>query len=233
MLSSWTPARRRGVEILDDRGTPEDVRRLAMADVIRANRLFGGTRAAVEGFRAVLPDLPRQALHVDVGTGLADFVAHAQREARRADVTLTTLGMDISEPLLRAARSRVQGSVVSDALRIPLADASVDIITCSQLLHHFVDEDARRVIAELHRIARGWVLVSDLHRSWFAAGGFWIASGLLGFHPVTRADGVTSVLRGFTATELDSLVRDAVGISPRIVRHAFWRLNVAWKKPSP
>ena len=42
------------------------------------------------------------------------------------------------------------------------------------------------------------VIVSDLRRSWLAACGFWLVSWPLGFHPVTRHDGVVSVLRGFT-----------------------------------
>jgi len=225
-----TPARRRGVEILDDPGVSREIRNRAMADIARANVLFGGTRAALMALREVLPRLPRRATLLDVGTGLADIPLRARRDADRANVALTPIGLDISESLLRSARHRLAGAVVGDALRIPLADASVDVVTCSQVLHHFAEDDARRVIAELHRVSRGWVVISDLRRSWLAAGGFWLASGALRFHAATRADGVTSVLRGFTADELSNLVRDSTGVIPQLRHGVFWRLSAVWRK---
>jgi hypothetical protein len=85
-------------------------------------------------------------------------------------------------------------------------------------------------VAELHRVARRWVVIADIRRSWLAAGGFRLASAALGFHPVTRADGVASVLRGFTAAELGTLVHQAVGVRPRVERSPFWRLVATWDK---
>jgi SAM-dependent methyltransferase len=120
--------------------------------------------------------------------------------------------------------------VVGDALRLPVADDSVDVVLCSQLLHHFAEADARRLVAELHRVSFGWVVISDLRRSWLAAGGFWVASVALRFHPVTRHDGVTSVLRGFTARELESLVQETTGAAPEVRHGAFWRISATWSK---
>jgi SAM-dependent methyltransferase len=230
MLPHLTPARRRGVELLDDPATPGEVRERAMMDVMRANALFGGTRAVLSTLARVLPTLPRGAVLLDVGTGLGDIPSQARRAASRAGVTLTTFGLDVPDSLLRSARGRLNGVVAGDARHLPVLDDSVDIVTCSQLLHHFVESDARRVIAELHRVSRGWVVIGDLRRSWFAAGGFWLASTALRFHPVTRGDGVTSVLRGFTARELETLVLEVTGARP-VVRHGvFWRLSATWTK---
>ena len=64
------------------------------------------------------------------------------------------------------------------------------------------------------------------------AAGFWIASTALRFHPVTRHDGVVSVLRGFTTAELRALVRAATGTVPRLRRALFWRLTAIWWKPA-
>jgi ubiquinone/menaquinone biosynthesis C-methylase UbiE len=201
-----------------------------MADIARSNTLFGGTRSAMQALRRVIPRLPREATLLDVGTGLGDIPVLARREAVNAGVALTTIGLDVTELVLHSARGGFDGVVVADALRLPLADESVDVVLCSQLLHHFVEEDARRLVAELHRVSRGWVVISDLRRSWLAAGGFWLASVALRFHPVTRHDGVTSVLRGFTATELEQLVRDTVAIQPTVRHGQFWRISAAWKK---
>ena len=58
--------------------------------------------------------------------------------------------------------------------------------------------------------------------------GFWAASWPLGFHAITRHDGVLSVLRGFTGAELARLVREATGASPTVARRAGWRLTAEW-----
>jgi len=230
MCVRLTPARRRGVEILDDPATPGDVRERAMGDIARANTLFGGTRSAMEALRQVLPELPRRAVLLDVGTGLADIPIRTRDEAMRGGVALTIIGTDLRESLLRAAHAPLDAAAAGDALRLPIADASVDVALCSQLLHHFAEVDARRLIGELHRVSKGWVVVSDLRRSWVAAAGFWLASVALRFQPVTRHDGVISVLRGFTARELGALVREATGETPTVRHGAFWRISATWKK---
>ena len=80
----------------------------------------------------------------------------------------------------------------------------------------------------MNRVARRAVVVSDLRRSWLAAGGFWLASRALRFHPVTRHDGVLSVLRGFTVPELGALVRASVGRTAAVRRRLGWRVVAAW-----
>jgi SAM-dependent methyltransferase len=230
MRSRLAPARRRGVEILDDPRTPNDVRERASADIARSNALFGGTRSVLGALRPVLSQLPRHAVLLDVGTGLGDIPARAERVARRAGVKLETFGVDFAEALARRARACVSGAAVASALTLPFADSSADIVVCSQLLHHFEERQATALIGELNRVARGWVIVSDLRRSWLAAAGFWLASVVFGFHRVTRHDGVTSVLRGFTADELRSLISTTVGTKPQVNHSLFWRLNAAWKK---
>jgi 2-polyprenyl-3-methyl-5-hydroxy-6-metoxy-1,4-benzoquinol methylase len=112
---------------------------------------------------------------------------------------------------------------------LPLADRSVDVVTCSQLLHHFEDAEIPVILRELDRVAREWVVISDLRRSWLAACGFWLVSWPLGFHRVTRHDGTLSVLRGFTADELARHVLGATGRRADIRRHLGFRLTAAWR----
>ncbi len=229
-----TPARRRGVEILDDPATPDSIRLRAMADVARSNALFGGTASVIRAIRGAVPQLPRAAVLLDVGTGLAEVPERVRHELRRAGISSIAIGVDLSAPLARSARRRLEGAAVGDARCLPVRGAAADVVTCSQLLHHFETAAARDVIAELHRASRGWVVISDLRRSWIAASAFWMASILLRFDAVTRRDGVTSVLRGFTMPELEHLVRDVTGVRPAMQRGAFWRVSATWRvQPAP
>lgn len=229
MRSRWlTPPRRRGIELLDLPETTDAVRAAAMRDVERSNALFGGTRSVVRAVRRLAATVPRGAIVLDVATGTGDIAAAVRRIAPH----WTVVGLDRSLALSARARGRLDGAVAGDALRLPVADRSVDVVTCSQALHHFFDDDARRLVAELHRVARGYVVVSDIRRSRLAAAGFFLASLALRFHPVTRRDGVTSVFRGFTADELRALIREVTGVTPEVRRGIFWRLTATWAPQS-
>jgi SAM-dependent methyltransferase len=227
-----TPARRRGVEIIDDPNIDPWLVTRSLADVARANTLFGGRRAVLRELEPLLGAVGSSATLLDVGTGLGDIPFHARRLARRRGVALATIGVELSEPLAAASLARTGASICADAFRLPLADASVDVVTCSQVLHHFAEPEAGALVRELTRVARGHVIVSDLRRSYLAAGGFWAASFPLGFHPVSRHDGVLSVFRGFTAPELRRLVRDACGREPAVRHRLGWRVTAVWS-PAP
>lgn len=227
--SKLTPGRRRGVEKLDVPGVPATVVRQSLADVARANALFGGTRAVLAELRPLLAAAEGRALTLlDVGTGAADIGVAARNLARRHGVGLSVIGVDVSLRLATQAARRLDSALAADALALPFADRSVDIVVCSQLLHHFTEREIHSVLRELNRVARVRVVISDLRRSWIAAAGIWLASFPLRFHPVSRHDGVLSVLRGFTPVELSMHVFRATGTSPFVVRRVGWRLTAAW-----
>jgi SAM-dependent methyltransferase len=224
------PKRRRGSEILDDPATEPAVRERSLRDVRRSNLLLGGLQAALAEVARLLPTLGARGTLLDVGTGLADIPVAARERARKQGIALVVLGVDGAESLARFAARTLDGSACADARDLPFADSSVDLVTCSQLLHHFADAEIPHVLRELDRVARGHVIVSDLRRSWLAACGFWLVSWPLGFSRVTRHDGVLSVLRGFTAAELSRHVQLATGRRATIRRHIGWRLTASWEK---
>ncbi len=226
-----TPARRRGVELLDNPNVDPAVRERSIDDVTRSNRWLGGLRAASAALGDVFRTLPRGTTRLtllDVGTGLADIPRRARAVAAKSDIELTTIGIDEARSLLVAAVPSLSAAVCANGLVLPFRDDTIDIVTCSQVLHHFENADAVRLIAEMNRVARVAVIVSDLRRSWLAVAGFWAVSFPLRFHPVTRHDGIVSVLRGFTAAELTRLVESATGATPTVSHRLGYRLTARW-----
>ncbi len=222
------PPRRRGAEILDQPGIDPELASRSLRDVATANSLFGGTHAVLAELAAVWGTLPHHATLLDVGTGTGDIPARARARGAQCGVTLETIGLERNLPLASVSR-RVTGlAVCADARRLPFADHSIDVVVCSQVLHHFFDGDAQRVLSELDRVARQRVIVSDLHRSRFAALGIWLASFVLAFHPVSRHDGVVSVMRGFRASELRGLIETTVGAQPTVRYRVGYRVTASW-----
>lgn len=231
-MGLFVPIRRRDREILDDAGVDAATRLRSLADVARSNRLFGGQRAAIAAVENTIESDTRWLSLLDVGTGLADIPGEVARRAARRGVRISAIGLDASADLLGEARRTLSHVVCGSARALPFRDGSIDIVLCSQLLHHFGDDDVVAVIAELDRVARTRVIIADLRRSWIAAAGFWLASFPLRFHRVTRHDGVVSVFRGFTAAELRRAVIGAVAQQPTVEHRIGFRLTASWSPRS-
>lgn len=84
---------------------------------------------------------------VDLACGTGDLCADLRRAGLRP------VGVDISEGMLRVARTRIGGALVlGDGLRLPLASASVDGVTCGFALRNFAALPP--MFAELARVTR-------------------------------------------------------------------------------
>jgi len=228
MRSLLTPPRSDRSELLDAPDVDPDVVTRSLRDVARSNTLFGGRSAAIEEFRAVLRELPRRASLLDVGTGLGDIPSRAREVADENGIELHAIGLDAAEELARASRPAVDFAVCGNALELPFADRSVDVVMCSQVLHHFSRPHAVTLLREMDRVARIRVIVSDLRRSRIAAAGLWLASFPLRFHAVSRHDGVVSVMRGFTPEELLDTVREAVTRPAKVRQRRIFRVTASW-----
>lgn len=227
----WTASPGRGEEYLDDPAADPKLAARSLRDVALCNRLFGGTSAVIAELRPVFESARatgRSLTLLDVGTGAGDVPAAARRAAAHAGVSLQTVGMERSGPLAAASREMSGTALAGDAFAIPFANHSVDIVVCAQVLHHFTSPDGARLLAELHRVARQRVIVSELRRSRVAAAGVWLASWPLGFHPVSRHDGVLSVMRGFRVDELKRAVQLATGANPTVRNRRGFRVTASW-----
>lgn len=226
-MSLLTPARRRGVEYLDFDRDPS-IQRRSHKDIALANRLFGGINAVQAELVPMLDKFGKTASLLDVGTGTGDIPERLRKLALAEGVTLEVFGLDPRVELVKATREFPVSGIAGDALALPFANGAFDFVIVSQVLHHFAHDDAVQLVREMHRVAKRRVVIADLRRSWVAVAGLWLVSFPLGFHKVSRHDGVVSILRGFEPDELRDLVRDAVGINPDVKRRLGWRVTASW-----
>jgi hypothetical protein len=101
----------------------------------------------------------------------------------------------------------------------------------SQVAHHLTDDSTVRLLRTCDALARVGVVVADLRRGPLGPIAFRLGARALRFDPVTMADGLTSLRRGYTPRELEALLSRA-GVRARVSRRPGYRLLATWR-PTP
>ena len=179
----------------------------------------------------MLRDATHSVTVLDLGAGLGGAGHIVRRVATRARLHATCIGLDVHEQLARVAAQREGMAACANALALPLRDQAVDVTICALLLHHFDDDASRQLLREAVRVSRLGVVVADLQRTRLAEIGLWLASFPLGFHPVSRHDGMLSVRRAFTVAELATLLDQAGGRDTHVTKRAGFRLVGTCRAP--
>lgn len=235
------PALAPGHELLDDPGADPTTVRSSLRHIARSNRWFGGWWAVRRGLERVLGDraigrsgdwgpgapTPSSLTLLDVGCGSGDLARLATRWARQQGIALTALGVERHRTAAAVSRDAGVSTMLACASSLPLRDGSVDIVVASQLVHHLAEDAIIDFLRAADRLARVGVIIADLRRSRLAEAGFWAGSRAFGFDAATRADGITSVRRGFSASALTGLLRRA-GLTARVERTPGFRLVATW-----
>ena len=219
-----------GTELLDDPAADPAAVTLSLRNVARANRWFGGAAAVRHGLARLLRDVPsgRPLTLLDLGTGAGDLPRRAVRWARRRGHTLRPLGLELSRPAAALAATAGVPCVVACAGVPPLRERSVDLVLVSQVAHHFTRDAAVHLFRTCDTLARVGVVVADLRRGRLAPLAFRVGATALRFDPITLADGITSIRRGYTAGELRALLA-AAGVRARVSRRPGYRLVATWR----
>jgi SAM-dependent methyltransferase len=130
------------------------------------NRWIGGRARAFREFTADLVAVAPGESVLDLGCGTGELaMALAQRVGPNGRVA----GIDLSRPLVEGARRKARRAglaidyhVVS-VEQLPLADASVDVIVSSLVMHHLAPAVLARAVREIRRVLKpgGRVFVID------------------------------------------------------------------------
>ncbi len=152
---------------------------------------------------------------LDVGFGAGDMLRAVGTWAQKRGIAADLVGVDLNPRSEGIARAATPADLAIDYRTGDYHDVEgpIDFIVSSQVTHHMTDEQLGEFIRYMEaRSARGW-LIADLHRHWFAHGGFPLLARLLGVHRIVREDGTLSIARSFRPEEWRQILEEA-GISP-------------------
>ena len=219
-------------ELMDDPGLDGQAHAHALGTLNRVNRML---RVHHRLYRCIGQLSGRGEVSIlDLGTGGGGFLGYVSNRMQHQCAHPRLVGLDRSAQAISYARRWHSGAIrwlVADARNIPLADNSIDIVTCSLFLHHFNEVDAVQILREAARVARRGIVVDDLSRSRLALGLTWLGTRVLSRSHVFHVDGPRSVHAAFSQQELADLAHRAGLEGARLEKRFPFRLILIWKKP--
>jgi SAM-dependent methyltransferase len=137
---------------------------------------------------------------LDVAGGTGDVAEQARVILAKAGVELRGTVLDRAPSHMSSAPATVTRAA-GDALLLPFATGSFDVVGCNLFCHHLEPAEMLAFFQEALRVARIAVIASDLRRNLF----HWItayAGRVIFRSPLTRNDAPASVRRAYTIEEV-------------------------------
>jgi len=215
-------------ELLDeDLGSPDEIRD-TLLDLRDINRNLGGFESMATMLRTVVTLRKlKSPTFLDAAGGAGDVADSVARE-------LLADGIDVESTVLDRAVSHMNGKprlnrVAGDALALPFAGRSFDIVGCNLFLHHLEPEEVITFRNEALRGARSAVIASDLRRNVF----HWAAAyaGRMTYRSrLTRNDAPASVRQAYTMDEIGEIAKRTHAQSYDVDPYYFQRFGlILWK----
>lgn len=204
-------------ELMDDFTSGGEELREALRELRRLNRLFAASAPTLYGVKQLWRDAgkPKQLSITDVGAGSGDVNRRVLQWASKQGVTVMITLVDMTEEACAEARQLYMDEPRVQVVRgnlFTLPEARTDIVTGTQLLHHFSEEELPRAVASMLRAARLGVVVNDIHRHWIAWTAVWLATRVISSNKYILNDGPLSVAKGFRSQDWKRL-KQTMGIN--------------------
>ncbi len=233
--------RRVSNELLDsDSGTEAEISH-ALIDLRHINSWFGGvstSRAMIEDMTRWCknsPPLTLSMLEVAAGSGYVSRRVKEQVRSKGIQLEITLLdraSSHLGSQPNNGTTTHLRRNVVGDALALPFADNSFDLVGCNLFLHHLDDAQIVQFVNESLRCCRIAVLINDLVRSPLHLAMVY-ASLPLYRSRITRNDAPASVKQAYTPDEVTRLLRQTAAAKVDVRRYFLYRMGiVAWKRDS-
>ena len=217
-------------ELLDtDSGSPSEVA-ASLRDLEWFNRWFGGVSTSTRLVQHVACKLDLQSLSLlEVASGAGYVPATVTRNLRGQGTEVRTVLLDRVLSHIHCGFQNGSKAVVGDALSLPFADSSFDVVSSSLFTHHLSPEELTRFVNEGLRVCRRAVIINDLIRD-----PLHLATVYLGLpiyrSRITRHDAPASVRQAYTEAEMREILSGTHTRNVEIERHFFYRMGiVAWK----
>ena len=198
-------------EFLDDFQGGSQELAAVLDDINRVNQILGGNRITVNSTFRLIAEYPKDSYTIlDVGCGEGKMLRELAISARKKNIPLKLIGIDLNSDALKIAKQASLdfpeiAFLEKDVLSADFSDYCCDIVITTLTMHHFQNSDILNFAQQFTRLAAIGVVINDLQRNALAYYLFKVFSLIFIKTKVAKQDGLTSIRRGFWKSELMAL----------------------------
>ncbi|MDC6405618.1 MULTISPECIES: methyltransferase domain-containing protein [Maribacter] len=217
-------------ERLDDFQGSQKELDFILEDINRVNRLLGGIHITSNAvFRMFREHKQESYTILDVGCSDGDMLRKLALKARKLNIRIHFIGLDLNKDALEIARKKsVDFPEISYLNRdvFTLDSIEVDIVITTLTLHHFSNANIPIFLERFVNMAHIGVIINDLQRSRLAYYLFKAFSVIFIKTETAKNDGLISILRGFKKKELQTFSDQVPNVQHKISWK--WAFRYRW-----
>ncbi|MGO4542814.1 methyltransferase domain-containing protein [Paenibacillus sp. 2TAB19] len=202
-------------ELMDDFTSGGIELREALRHLRWLNRIFAAAAPTMYGIERLWNEAnkPKHLSIMDIGSGSGDvnrrLLQWLDMNRIDASITLVDKTTEACEEAKQFYRHEPRVNVLQYDL-FDMSEQSVDIVTGTQFLHHFGEEELPAVILKMLSLSRLGVVINDIHRHWLAWSAVWVTTRLISSNRYIVNDGPLSVAKGFQIADWE-LLKESLG----------------------
>lgn len=198
-------------EIMDNFSLEGEELRDALDKIAVINQWLGGNKITLDGIKELIKNQPNDKVIsiVDIGCGNGDMCRAVSEFGQQEGIKFSILGIDANEFTVNHAKASSIAYpdinyAVLNAFGDDFASMNYDVALCTLTLHHFANDEILYLMNVFSSKAKLGVVINDLQRSGLAYRLFLLICFVFRLNPMSREDGLTSILRGFKKPELEA-----------------------------
>lgn len=195
-------------EIMDDFSMKGDLLRDTLDKLGNINKWLGGNHVTLDGIKQLLKNKPKDVTYtiLDLGCGHGDILRLVIDFGRKNNLNLKGIGIDANQDTIDYANELSVNYpelsfVKEDVFSMVFKKQDYDIVLTTLFLHHFKNQEIKKLLTIFSKQATLGIVVNDLQRSKIA----YVLFKLLGLfisNDMIKQDGLTSILRAFKKEDL-------------------------------
>lgn len=224
--------RSRELELLDNPDVSKQTLTNVFQDINRANRILGGNRGTIRAISKLVSQNTREDYTIlDMGCGDGSMLRVVVLFFRRMHKKVKCIGIDLNGDALQIAREASLDFPEITYLKKDIMDSDThglecDILITTLTLHHFFNEQIPSILKRFSKLAHIGVVINDLQRSPLAYALFKAFSLIFIHTRIAKNDGLVSITRGFTKTELMQFSKEILDAEHQVTWR--WAFRYVW-----
>jgi ubiquinone/menaquinone biosynthesis C-methylase UbiE len=193
-------------EIMDDFSINDDRVGDALNEIKHVNKFLGGISTSKAGLRFLFNHKKSDPMKVlDIGSGASDIFEALHKRYPNLNV----YSLDRNERICEIIKAEKTASpIYCDAQNPPIKKESVSVVHASLFLHHFTEDEIKKLIKSSLSIAKYGMIINDLRRSVWALIGIKLLIFLFSKSAMVKNDAPLSVKKGFLISELINMLEN-------------------------